>query len=202
VASGALLVLTGAYVVAYWLTLGFWPHSGHVEVRREGAADAEAIRAVIAAAFARGAAPDEVPPEVALVDELRAGDAWLPALSLVATGPGGDVIGHVLCTRGWVSSTAAVALGPPGVHPSQQRRGVGRGLMHAVLGAADALGEPLVAVLGDPGYYSQFGFHLADRYGITPPEPGWRPHFQVRPLTAYRASLRGRFTYAEPFGRR
>jgi putative acetyltransferase len=28
--------------------------------------------------------------------------------------------------------------------------------MHAVLGAADALGEPLAALLGDPAYYCWF----------------------------------------------
>jgi hypothetical protein len=31
-----------------------------------------------------------------------------------------------------------------------QRRGVGQGLMHAVLAAADALGAPAVFLLGDP----------------------------------------------------
>src|SRR5215472_4523932 len=136
-----------------------------VHVRRETAADVEAIRAVLAAAFARaGAPPDGIPPEVALVDDLRAGDAWLPALSLVATGTGGDVVGYVLCTRGRVGSAAALALAPLCVHPRHQRRGVGRALMHTVLGAADALGEPLVAVLGDPAYYSQFDFGPAERY--------------------------------------
>jgi putative acetyltransferase len=172
-----------------------------VLVRRETAADVESIRAVIAAAFARAGTPAQTPPEVALVDELRAGDAWLPALSLVATGPDGDVVGHVLCTRGWVASAPALALGPLAVRPDRQRRGVGRALVHTVLGAADALGEPLVALLGDPGYYVQFGFSLGEQYGVAPPEAGWRPHFQVRPLSAYRPSLRGRFAYPEPFGR-
>jgi len=169
-----------------------------VHVRRETAADVEPIRAVIAAAFARSG---DVPAEVALVDELRAGDAWLPALSLVATEPGGEVVGHVLCTRGWVGSAPVLGLGPLGVRPDHQRRGVGRALMHAVLGAADALDEPLVALLGDPAYYAQFGFGLAERYGIAPPVTVWRPHFQVRPLSAHDPSLRGRFAYAEPFTR-
>lgn len=45
-----------------------------MHVRRETAADVEPIRAVIAAAFAR---TGDVPAEVALVDELRAGnDTW------------------------------------------------------------------------------------------------------------------------------
>ena len=81
------------------------------------------------------------------------------------------------------------------------RAGVGSALMHAVLGAGDALGEPLVALLGDPGYYERFGFRLGSEYQITPPVAGWQPHFQVRLLTAYRPSVRGTFRYAEPFDR-
>ena len=38
-----------------------------------------------------------------------------------------------------------------GVLPSRQRRGVGLALMHGVLAAADALNEPAVVLLGDPG---------------------------------------------------
>ena len=77
----------------------------------------------------------------------------------------------------------------------------GSALMHAVLGAGDALGEPLVVLLGDPGYYGRFGFGLGEEYQITPPVPGWRPHFQVRLLTAGRPAPRGAFRYAEPFDR-
>ena len=175
-------------------------------IRREGETDAEVIRAVTAAAFARPGAPGRAPPEAALVDELRASGAWIPALSLVAvepaaTGPGGDVTGHVLCTRGHVGDVPVLALGPLAVRPDRQRAGVGSALMHAVLGAGDALGEPLVALLGDPGYYGRFGFRLGRKYQITPPVAGWQPHFQVRPLTAYRPSVRGTFRYAEPFDR-
>ena len=75
-----------------------------------------------------------IPPEARLIDELRAGPAWLPALSLVAVTPAGEVIGHVLGTRGHVGQDPVVALGPLAVRPDQQRRGVGSALMHAVLG--------------------------------------------------------------------
>ena len=170
-------------------------------IRREAAADAEVIRAVTAAAFARAGAPGHLPAEATLVDELRQNEAWIPALSLVASGPGGDVTGHVLCTRGHVGDVPVLALGPLSVRPDRQRAGVGSALMHAVLGAGDALGEPLVALLGDPGYYARFGFRPGADHQITPPVAGWRPHFQVRLLDAYRASMRGTFRYAEPFDR-
>lgn len=175
-----------------------------VLIRREAPGDAGAIRSVTAAAFAR---PGEgVPAEAPLVDQLRADPAWIPELSLVALGPDGDVIGHVLCTRATVTRTAGtdgpapvLGLGPLSVRPDWQRRGVGKALVHAVLGAADALGEPLVVLLGSTGYYPRFGFRLASEYGITPQHSEWEPHFQVRALTAYDPAVRGEFAYPKPF---
>jgi len=163
-----------------------------VLIRREGPGDAAAIREITAAAFGRTA-------EATLVDELRESEAWLPALSLVAEESG--VTGHVLCTRGHVGDAPVLALGPLSVRPDRQRSGVGSALMHAVLGAGDALGEPLVTLLGDPGYYRRFGFRLSEEYQISPPVAGWRAHFQVRALTEYRPAVRGTFRYAEPFDR-
>jgi len=168
---------------------------GIVLIRREVVAgDAADVRAVTAAAFGRSV-------EATLVDELRASSAWLPALSLVALDAAGDVTGHVVCSRGHVGPAPVLALGPLSVRPDCQRRGVGSALMHAVLGAGDALDEPLVALLGSPAYYARFGFRLSGEHGIEPPRPEWRPHFQVRVLTAYRPALRGTFTYPEPFDR-
>ena len=164
-------------------------------IRRETPGDVDAIRAVTAAAFA----PSEAEPR--LVDELRADAGWLPALSLAATGPDDAVIGHVVATRARIGSAAALGLGPLSVHPGHHRCGVGSALMHAVLGAADALDEPLVVLLGNPAYYRRFGFRLSSEYGIQPPVPEWQPHFQVRTLASYCPALRGTFTYAEPFDR-
>jgi putative acetyltransferase len=168
-------------------------------VRRELAGDEAAIRAVTAAAFASPG--EDVPVEAPLVDWLRASPAWIPELSLVALDPDGDVAGHVVCTRATIAAASVLGLGPLSVRPDRQRRGVGKALMHAVLGSADALGEPLVVLLGSTAYYPRFGFRLASEYGITPQRPEWEEHFQVRALTTYDPALRGQFAYPEPFDR-
>jgi len=170
-----------------------------VLVRREIPGDIAPIRAVTAAAFARPG--EDVPAEAPLVDWLRASHAWIPELSLVAVSPDGEVIGHVVCTRGTIGPTQALALGPLSVRPDWQRQGVGKALVHAVLGAADALHEPLVALLGSTQYYPRFGFRLASEYEISPKHPEWTEHFQVRTLTAYDPAVRGEFAYPEPFDR-
>ena len=140
-------------------------------IRRETARDADVIRALTTAAFAAGRPPGQTVPEARLIDELRADPAWLPALSLVAVTSAGEVIGHVLGSRGHVGQDPVLALGP------------------------------LVALLGDPGFYRRFGFELSTAYEITPPRPEWQPHFQVRVLSEYQPRLRGMFTYPEPFDR-
>jgi putative acetyltransferase len=159
-----------------------------VLIRREAPADIEVIRAVTAAAFARPG--EDVPSEAPLVDWLRACPAWIPALSMVADGPGGEVVGHVVCTRGTIGPAPVLALGPLSVRPDWQRRGVGSALVHAVLGAADARGEPLVALLGSTRYYPRFGFRPAAEYQITPAHRKWVPDFQVRTLTGYHPAVR------------
>ena len=71
--------------------------------------------------------------------------------------------------------------------------------MHAVLAAADALELPLVGLVGSTEYYARFGFVPGTQLGIEPPDPTWGDHFQVRPLTAYRGGIVGRFRYAPAF---
>jgi putative acetyltransferase len=168
-----------------------------VIVRREAPADVAAARAVQVAAFSKQDANDE-PVEARLLDALRDCDGWLPALSIVAE-LDGNVVGHVVTTRGLVGDVPVVGLGPIGVLPAHQGHGVGLALMHATIGAADALGESLIALLGSPDYYARFGFIACAAIGVTPPEPEWGSHFQVRTLTNYRPNIRGRFRYARPF---
>nr|WP_233149792.1 N-acetyltransferase [Kineosporia sp. A_224] len=172
-------------------------------IRREGPGDVAAIRSVTAAAFrdvphsAPPVEPGGDPGEVTLLSRLRADAAWIPALSLVAI-ENGLVVGHVVCTRARTDDRPALGLGPLSVLPERQRTGVGSALMHAVLGAADALDEPLVGLVGEPAYYQRFGFVPARTTGITAPDPSWGDYFQVRCLTRY-AGQTGRFRYAAPF---
>ena len=174
-------------------------------VRRERPADHDAVRRLHVAAFTRDPVtgeirPADAVPEARLVDELREDAGFLPHLSLVAV-DGDDVVGHVIATRGWLEpyGTPVLGLGPVGVQPDRQRSGVGTVLVHALLAVAEAAGERLVALLGDPAYYRRFGFVPSTELGVESPDPTWGEHFQARLLS--RAPLRGTFRYAEPFDR-
>src|SRR3954470_4747828 len=92
-----------------------------------------------------------------------------------------------------------IAVGPIGVLPDQQAKGIGSALMNALLSAADAQDVPLVVLLGSPGYYGRFGFRPAVELGVMPPEPRWGSAFQARPMRAYTTSIVGAFEYAPAF---
>lgn len=167
-------------------------------VRREHPDDHDAVRTILHDAFLPSTSEGKTPIEVGLVDAQRASAEWIPQLSLVAE-LGGAVVGQVICTRAWVDDEPALGLGPLAVTPTLHKQGVGSALMYAVLGAADALGEPLVALLGHTTYYPRFGFRRSTEMGIIPPDPKWGAHFQVRPLSAYRPTIRGTFHFSPVF---
>lgn len=165
-------------------------------IRRVVRADREALFEIHAAAFRRAAGLE--PPEVALFAQLdRAGDV-LPELSLAAV-VDRLIVGHVVGSRATVGPYAVAAVGPIGVLPQYQGRGIGTALMHALLGAADTLELPLAALLGAPAYYARFGFRPATGLGIEPPDARWGDAFQVRVLASYHPGISGRFAYAEAF---
>jgi putative acetyltransferase len=159
-------------------------------IRRELPRDAQQVYAVQLAAFGQ-------PLEADLVSALRSGGHAIDELALVA-GVDGQIVGHVICSRGKLADEPSIGLGPIGVRPEFQGQGIGSALMHAVIAAADALGEPLIALLGSPDYYQRFGFVGSTDVGVTPPDPTWSV-FQVRTLSAHTPEVKGEFSYAEPF---
>jgi putative acetyltransferase len=174
-------------------------------IRRSTPEDVGPIRALTAAAFAstsHSAPPaddTDDPGEAALVVWLLDDPAAIPQLSLVAE-LDGRLVGHVIGSRGYVNEVPAIGVGPVSVHPDHQRTGIGSALMYGELGAAQALEEPVVALLGDPAYYSRFGFGPASAVGIAAPEPEWGDLFQALALGTGPVP-EGTFRYAAPFDR-
>ncbi len=153
----------------------------------------KAIAQVTTAAFGK-------PSEARMIEAIRRTDGFVPELSLVAEVEG-RVVGHVL--RSYVelgANSRVLELAPMSVAPDGQRTGIGSGLVNEALRRADERGEPLVLVLGHPGYYPRFGFRRASTLGITPPDPEIRDEvFMAIPLRAYDPALRGRVTFPPAF---
>lgn len=156
-----------------------------------------AISRLLDEAFRRPDHPDAPVPEVGLVGDLRASPAWIPRQSLVAV-VDDEIVGYCLCTRAHVGEVPCLALGPIGVTVDWQRAGIGSGLMGEAISVAADMGEPLIGLLGDPGFYRRFGFVPGTRVGVEPPDPSWGDAFQVKTLPAHEGVF-GVFRYAAAF---
>lgn len=171
-------------------------------LRSENPADREAILALTAEAFAispaTGLPAGGEPVEVGLLRALFDAEEYLPHLSVVAV-QDGEIVGHVISTRGWVGDQGLLGLGPIGVTPRLQRQGIGSALMRETIDRANAAGEHGIVLLGSPDYYSRFGFVPASTFGIQAPDPAWGDYFQFLPLALWSGGAHGTFRYAEPF---
>jgi putative acetyltransferase len=165
-------------------------------IRPETAADHDAIRKVNDEAFGE-------PIEAKIVDAIRASDRYVPELSLVAVSEG-QTLGQVISSYVDVEpgTRRVLQVGPLAVLPSHQRHGIGSALMEETIRIADARGEPLLLIEGNPKYYERFGFTRADAVGIEPPPEAHGPqYFMIRPLASYDPAFRGRAIYPpETFG--
>lgn len=126
-----------------------------MQIRMESSADLGAIREVHRAAFALH--PLSQQTEHLIVDALRADGAL--SLSLVADEEG-RVAGHIAFSPVLIGGHALhwYALGPVGVLPSLQNRGIGSSLVREGLTRLRALGAQGCVLVGEPSFYSRFGF--------------------------------------------
>jgi putative acetyltransferase len=93
----------------------------------------------------------------------------------------GRIVGHIQFSRGRIGETAVVALGPIGVLPERQGRGIGSSLIRGGLDEARSRGETVVMLLGDPSFYPRFGFRPGSAFGLSNPFTGVRPDgFEIK----------------------
>ena len=157
-----------------------------MSIRAATPRDREAIRLVEEHAFGQQA-------EAGLVDALvTGGDA--------VAEEDGQVVGHILFSRLFVQSGgknfAAVALAPLAVEPSFHGSGIGGALIReAHIRLRDAC-ETLAVVLGDPAYYSRFGYTHARAEKF---ESEYQSE-ALQALTWGDAPEAGRLVYASAFG--
>lgn len=135
-------------------------------VRPETAADEAAIVAVIERAFVAERLSSHT--EQFIVRALR--EAGALAVSLVAERER-RVVGHVAFSAVTISTGAQdwYGLGPLAVEPALHHHGIGSVLVRAGLAQLRAIGAAGCVVLGDPAYYSRFGFCAAS--GLVYPGP-------------------------------
>ncbi|NQV25984.1 MAG: N-acetyltransferase [Rhodopirellula sp.] len=128
-----------------------------VEIRLERPGDEAAIREVTSLAFESSEFGHN--GEAGLVERLRAESAV--SISLVAE-CANRIVGHILFSPATIERSSwrceGLGLAPLSVLPEFQRQGIGSRLVTAGLEAATDRSNEFVIVLGNPDYYSRFGF--------------------------------------------
>jgi putative acetyltransferase len=127
----------------------------NLHIRQERPQDIATITALTAAAFSSQEHSSHT--EQFIVNALRRSQQL--TISLVAV-LDEDIVGHVAASPVTISSGAQgwFGIGPISVWPDRQGQGIGSALMQAALAELQQLGAMGCVVLGDPGYYSRFGF--------------------------------------------
>ena len=105
----------------------------------------------------------------------------------------GEVVGHAALSIGEVESNRILILAPVAVRTARQNEGIGAAVIEHIMAT---IGGLPVSVVGEPGYYSRFGFEAAEPFGVVAP-------FPVEPgaLQLYRPEIvpAGTISYPEPF---
>jgi putative acetyltransferase len=126
-----------------------------IEIHPETARDVDDVRDVNIDAFRDH--PISRQTEHLIVDALR--DSGALEVSLVAVS-GGRTVGHIAFSKAAVgdSESGWFLLGPVAVLTSSQGRGIGSALVESGLAELRARQASGCVLVGDPGYYSRFGF--------------------------------------------
>ena len=160
-------------------------------IRSENRTDHAVISHVIAQAFKDQQYSSHT--EHFIVDALRRADAL--TLSLVAV-LNQHIVGHITISPVRISSGVQgwYGLGPVAVLPEWQLQGIGSALIQSALNQLKMMGAKGCVVLGDPNFYSEFGFKIVAELILenVPPE-----YFQA--LSFDGKSPKGTATYHDAF---
>ena len=144
-------------------------------IRKETPADYTPVSDVMKSAFPFRVELGHTFNEWVVVENTRESESYINDLTLVAE-INGQVVGHIMFTpmkvKGSTACYESIALAPVSVHADYQKQGIGKALVHAGIEQARSLGYKSIIVLGDPKYYTKFGFELASKWRI-----GTNPNF-------------------------
>jgi putative acetyltransferase len=158
-------------------------------LRLDEAADWPAVYDIYAAAFGQLA-------EAELVQRLRADGDLIFALTAYDDAP----VGHIAFSTMILHDAPDIRTGvlaPVAVVPAYRKRGVGAALIRESLRRLGEAGYDLVVVLGDPAYYSRFGFEAKLAGALKTPYDG--PYLQALALSPKGREAHGRVSYAKAF---
>lgn len=149
-----------------------------ITIRPEEHKDYKNIVSLILRSFQEGTDYSDGTDIIALVEEIRDSEYYIPELSFVAE-LDDTIVGHFLFSRfplspakegghGDASSTEIVMLAPVSVHADYFRQGIGTAMLSMGIEKVKEMGFKGITVEGNFLFYNRVGFKTSSEYNIFP----------------------------------
>lgn len=148
-------------------------------IRQETHKDFKEIISLILRSFSEGTDYSDGTDIIALVEEIRDSEYYIPELSFVAE-LDGKLVGHFLFSRFPLSSTPngvhiddreeknIVMLAPVAVHADHFHQGIGSAMLTQGIEKVRNAGYKGITVEGDYHFYNRIGFKTSSKFNIYP----------------------------------
>ncbi|WML33479.1 N-acetyltransferase [Clostridium sp. OS1-26] len=163
----------------------------NISIRLENENDFRNVENIIREAFWDVYKPGCV--EHLIVHKIRKVSAFIRELDFIAC-DGEVTIGNIIYSKAKIINEGneefqVLCMGPIGVLPSYQGKGIGTLLIKHSINVARTLGYNAIIIFGNPNYYHRFGFENAEEYNI---QTSWGANFEeFMALELYEDSLKG-----------
>lgn len=163
----------------------------NISIRLENENDFRNVENIIREAFWDVYKPGCV--EHLIVHKIRKVSAFIRELDFIAC-DGEVTIGNIIYSKAKIINEdneefQVLCMGPLGVLPSYQGKGIGTLLIKHSINVARTLGYKAIIIFGNPNYYHRFGFENAEKYNI---QTSWGANFEAfMALELYEGSLKG-----------
>ena len=149
-----------------------------ITIRPEEHKDYKDIVSLVLRSFREGTDYSDGTDIVALIEEIRDSEYYIPELSFVAE-LDGEIVGHFLFSRfplsktpegghGGANDTDIVMLAPVSVHADYLRQGIGSAMLKLGIEKVKEMGFKGIIVEGNYRFYNTVGFRTSSEYGIFP----------------------------------
>ena len=145
-----------------------------ISIREEKPQDYEEIRSLVQRSFLEGTGYTDGIGEVALIEEIRASEFYIPELSFVAEW-NDKLVGHFMFSKfplskdkegHWKEDQNLVILMPVAVHIDYLRQGIGSTMLRLGIQKVKEAGYRGIIVEGNPAFYNRVGFQTSLEYNI------------------------------------
>lgn len=139
-----------------------------------------------------------------LIGRLRQLDDYQSNFEVVALNENSEVVGHGMLTQVEVRMNGhketILALAPLAVHPDYQGQLIGSQIIEELEARATIQRFPAISILGDPTFYSRFGYVAADNFNILSTLPVELVNNMIKPLwDGSLAKVSGKIYYPNAF---